>query len=34
MALNVGSRLSHYDVTVLIGEGRRGQPFAATLLRF
>ena len=25
MALNVGSRLGHYDVTALIGEGGMGQ---------
>ncbi len=25
MALNVGSRLAHYDVTALIGEGGMGQ---------
>ena len=30
MALNVGSRLGHYDVTVLIGEGGMGQVYQAT----
>ena len=27
MALDVGSRLGHYDVTALIGEGGMGQVF-------
>ena len=30
MALAVGSRLSHYDVTALIGEGGMGQVYQAT----
>ena len=30
MALNVGSRLGHYDVTALIGEGSMGQVYHAT----
>ena len=30
MALNVGSRLGHYDVTALIGEGSMGQVYQAT----
>ena len=30
MALNIGSRLSHYDVTALIGEGGMGQVYQAT----
>ena len=31
MAVNVGSRLDHYDVTALIGEGGgRGQVYQAT----
>ncbi len=29
MALNVGSRLSHYDVTALIGEGGMGEVYRA-----
>ncbi len=29
MALKVGSRLSHYDVTALIGEGGMGQVYQA-----
>ena len=29
MALNVGDRLSHYDVTALIGEGGMGQVYQA-----
>ena len=30
MPLNVGSRLGHYDVTALIGEGGMGQVYRAT----
>ena len=30
MALEVGSRLDHYDVTALIGEGGMGQVYQAT----
>ena len=30
MPLEVGSRLSHYDVTALIGEGGMGQVYQAT----
>ena len=30
MALVVGSRLGHYDVTALIGEGSMGQVYQAT----
>ena len=30
MALEVGSRLGHYDVTALIGEGGMGQVYQAT----
>ena len=30
MALEVGSRLAHYDVTALIGEGGMGQVCRAT----
>ena len=30
MALNIGSRLGHYDVTTLIGEGGMGQVYRAT----
>ena len=30
MALEVDSRLGHYDVTALIGEGGRGQVYQAT----
>ena len=30
MALAVGSRLGHYDVTALIGEGGMGQVYRAT----
>ncbi|MEE8130549.1 MAG: hypothetical protein V3T48_09685 [Vicinamibacterales bacterium] len=30
MSLNVGSRLGHYDVTTLIGEGGMGQVYQAT----
>ena len=29
MALNVGDRLGHYDVTALIGEGGMGQVYRA-----
>jgi serine/threonine protein kinase len=29
MALEVGSRLGHYDVTALIGEGGMGQVYRA-----
>ncbi len=30
MPLTVGSRLGHYDVTALIGEGGMGQVYQAT----
>ena len=30
MGLTVGSRLAHYDVTALIGEGGMGQVYQAT----
>ena len=30
MALEVGFRLGHYDVTALIGEGGMGQVYQAT----
>ena len=30
MALTVGSRIAHYDVTALIGEGGMGQVYRAT----
>ena len=30
MPLNVGSRLGHYDVTALIGEGGMGEVYQAT----
>ena len=30
MTLQVGSRLGHYDVTALIGEGGMGQVYQAT----
>ena len=30
MPLNVGSRLGHYDVIALIGEGGMGQVYQAT----
>ena len=30
MPLNVGSRLAHYNVTALIGEGGMGQVYQAT----
>ncbi len=30
MALHVGSRLGHYDVTALIGEGGMGRVYQAT----
>ena len=30
MALQVGSRIAHYDVTALIGEGGMGQVYQAT----
>ena len=30
MALEVGSRLGHYDVIALIGEGGMGQVYQAT----
>ena len=29
MALNIGSRLGHYDVTALIGEGGMGDVYRA-----
>ena len=31
MALNVGSRLGHYNVTALIGEGGMGQVYRCTM---
>ena len=30
MSLNIGSRLGHYDVTALIGEGGMGEVYRAT----
>ena len=30
MSLDIGSRLGHYDVTALIGEGGMGQVYQAT----
>ena len=30
MSLSAGSRLGHYDVTALIGEGGKGQVYRAT----
>ncbi len=30
MALNIGSRIAHYDVVALIGEGGMGQVYQAT----
>ncbi len=30
MSLEIGSRLGHYDVTALIGEGGMGQVYQAT----
>ncbi len=30
MALKIGSRLGHYDVTALIGEGGMGEVYQAT----
>ncbi|MEE8130083.1 MAG: hypothetical protein V3T48_07340 [Vicinamibacterales bacterium] len=30
MPLEIGSRLAHYDVTALIGEGGMGQVYQAT----
>ncbi len=30
MPLNIGSRIAHYDVTALIGEGGMGQVYQAT----
>jgi len=34
MSLEVGTRLGHYDVTALIGEGRMGQVYRAGLREF
>ena len=33
MALNVGSRLGHYEVAALIGEGRMGQIYSVRVSR-
>ncbi len=33
MSLNVGSRIAHYDVTALIGEGGMGQVYQATVTK-
>ena len=33
MALEIGSRIAHYDVTALIGEGGMGQVYQATDLQ-
>ncbi len=30
MSLEIGSRIAHYDVTALIGEGGMGQVYQAT----
>ena len=30
MAIEIGSRIAHYDVTALIGEGGMGQVYQAT----
>ena len=30
MPLNVGSRLAHYEVTALVGEGGMGEVYRAT----
>ena len=30
MSLDIGSRIAHYDVTALIGEGGMGQVYQAT----
>ena len=30
MALNIGSRLGHYEVSALLGEGGMGQVYQAT----
>ncbi len=30
MSLNIGSRIAHYTVTALIGEGGMGQVYQAT----
>ena len=32
MALQIGSRIAHYDVTAKIGEGGKGQVYQATAL--
>ncbi len=34
MGLTVGSRLAHYDVTALIGEGGMGRVYQATDTKF
>ena len=32
MPMNVGDRLSHYEVTALIGQGRMGEVYKATVV--